>query len=52
MAQTHTPEESIVVKSHLLLTLHTISKCQASNNPQMGDFVVPAEVMVHGLSAL
>ena len=39
MAQTHTPEESLVVRSCLLLTRHTITKDPGRNNPQMGDFI-------------
>jgi hypothetical protein len=39
LAQTHTPEESIVCEKFCLpLTRTTISKARGCNNPQMGDF--------------
>jgi hypothetical protein len=39
LAQTHTPEESIVCEKILFAPhAHTISKSRQRNNPQMGDF--------------
>jgi hypothetical protein len=47
MAQTHTPEESIGVRSGLLLTRLTIAKDRRCNNPHSGDFVLsPCQPML------
>ena len=48
LAQTHTPEESTVVKRNVPLTRHTISKSCRGNNPQTGDFVLLVRQALRG----